>query len=109
METFVKVIPIQQLYAFPKDIMTLIGRGKTATHYITKEYQEFVRDRPNYFNPLTPLVDNTGETIQYNVICFLHFFENRSQLRSGSRSIVFDHIFEQEKYLVGGNHGIYTS
>lgn len=63
METLVKVIPIQQLYAFPKDIMTLIGRGKTATHYITKEYQEFVRERPNYFNPLTPLVDNTGETI----------------------------------------------
>ena len=72
------------MWLYPKDVQWLIGRKKTATFEFLKEFKNFVEKRPNYFNPVKPIVDG-----QYNCLALMHFYENRNLLNAGSRSLNF--------------------
>lgn len=89
METFIKVISIHQAYAYPKDIQTLLGFGRSKTTNFLKEFRMFVDERPSYFKPHTPFIDVPGEAIRYNVLCIRHFDEYRSVLTAGGRGYSF--------------------
>lgn len=79
------VVKTPQYWAFPKDIARITGY-KSPTKLL-KSFRDFCEARPNYFKPCKPILVD-GET-QYNIACFLHYYENRTLLDSGTRSLNF--------------------
>lgn len=72
-------------WAYPNTISIICGYKHPAK--ILKSFREFCEKRPNYFSPCRPYHTN-GEP-QYNVYCFMHYYENRKLLDSGTRSLKF--------------------
>lgn len=85
----IKVIPVFQLWMYPKDIQTLIGRKSSSTSVFLKEFRDFCEERPNYFKPVKPIQDDLNSETQYNYFAILHFYENRQMLLAGTRSLNF--------------------
>ena len=83
----VKVRDITQVYAFPQDLSRMVGY-KDLTK-ILRRYREFCDARPNYFLPRLPYIKEEGSLTHYDVLCFAHYFENRSMLDAGSKSLSF--------------------
>lgn len=54
-----------------------------------RRYRNFCNARPNYFAPRKPYNEHEGSLTVYDVLCFAHYFENRSMLDAGSKSLDF--------------------
>ncbi|MGF3113731.1 hypothetical protein [Facklamia sp. P9177] len=93
----VKVRSVIQMWIYPKDVQRLIGKKQTSTYYFLKDFREFCKDRPNYFNPVKPIQSDLNSDVQYNYYAIVHFFENRELLMAGTRSIKFENDLERLK------------
>ena len=88
------VKPVSQLYGFATDCGTMVGRKVPAP--LLKRFRAFVDKNPRYYKMITktPYKKVVKEETQYHLICFLHYFENRELLDSGSRSVKLEDDIE---------------
>ncbi|MGX7091217.1 hypothetical protein [Hutsoniella sourekii] len=82
----VKVFKSPSYWLYPGDLGDIISRKQPTK--ILRAFREFCDNNPHYFYPCKPYRDE-GKT-QYNIYCFLHYFENEGLLEAGTRSLSFE-------------------
>lgn len=87
-----------QIYALPKDIALLIGM-KSSSRFL-RDFRKFCDDNPKHFGIQRPYLAIDGNDTVYNIFCFLHWYEYRSALDAGARSIKFEDDLPRIKELM---------
>ena len=84
----VKPIKVLSPWLFNKDAGKLVGLKNPSV--LLKNFREFSDKNPSYFKGFKPYLKFDGHDTQYNLYCFVHYYENRYFLDQGVRSIKFD-------------------
>lgn len=84
------VVPIEinQMRLYKRHIAKLTGQARGGP--LAKEFTNFVKSRPSYFGKWKPLIEGDGLDPQYDLVCFIHWYDNRALLNAGSRHISFE-------------------
>lgn len=85
----INVKPVIQAWLYPRHVAVLIGAKATKTSNFLRDFEAFVAKRPNYFNPVKPMITGEGRDAMYNFYAIAHYHENKDLLDAGTRSLNF--------------------
>src|SRR5699024_10220795 len=79
-------VKYSSVWVYPKEVVKITGRSRSGVSNLQKSFKEFVESYPKYFEPFfkKEYVILEGDDItQYNVLCFIHYDQNRTKLEAG--------------------------
>lgn len=82
-----EAVKYSSVWVYPKELVKITGRSRSGVSNLQKSFNEFLDRQPKYFEPYFKaehvILDIPGETVQFNVLCFIHYYQNRAYLDAG--------------------------
>lgn len=82
-----EAVKYSMLWAYPKDLEKLTNRSRSGVGRVKQSFREFLDRNPRYFEPYFKaehvILEIPGETVQFNLLCFIHYYQNRVYLDAG--------------------------